>query len=45
MYSFLLRHVGPRWSFWLTAGWYVVLIILVVLTFDGPAADFRYGHL
>ena len=45
MYSFLLRHLGPRSAYWLTGLWYVFLIGLVIFTFTGPAADFRYGRL
>jgi hypothetical protein len=45
MYAFLRRRLGPRAAFWLTALWYACLLVLVVLTFNGPAADFRYGHL
>jgi len=45
MYSFLLTRVGPAWAFRLTAAWYAALILLVILTFTGPAAEFRYGHL
>lgn len=45
MYSFLYRNLGPRWAYWLTAAWYVVLIVLVVLSFTVPAAEFRYGNI
>jgi hypothetical protein len=45
MYSFLLARIGPRAAFWLTTAWYVGLLILVAFTFNGPAAEFRYGHL
>jgi len=45
MYSYLLRLLGPRWAHLLTLVWYVVLIVLVVLTFTVPAAEFRYGNM
>lgn len=45
MYSFLLQRLGARPAYWLTAAWYVGLIVLVILTFTGPAAEFRYGNL
>lgn len=45
MYSFLLRYLGSRRAYWLTAAWYAVLIVLVLLSFTVPAAEFRYGNL
>jgi hypothetical protein len=45
MYGFLLRHLGRRTAFWLTAAWYVSLVLAVLVAFGGPAAEFRYGHL
>lgn len=45
MYSFLLERFGPRVAYWLTVGWYVLLIGLVLLCFTGPAAEFRYGQI
>lgn len=45
MYSFLLRRFGPVPAWWLTLAWYVVLIILVILSFAVPEAEFRYGNI
>jgi len=45
MYAFLLRRFGQRVAYWLTLLWYVALLILVILSFAVPEAEFRYGHL
>lgn len=45
MYGFLLRHLGSRPAYWLTLLWYVALMILVILAFAAPEAEFRYGRI
>lgn len=45
MYQFLLDRFGPRAAHWGTVAWYAVLLALVFLSFNTPAAEFRYGHL
>jgi hypothetical protein len=45
MYAFLLRKFGSRAAYWLTLLWYVVLMVLVVLAFAVPEAEFRYGRI
>lgn len=45
MYSFLMRRFGPAAAWWLTLAWYVVLTVLVILSFAVPEAEFRYGNI
>lgn len=45
MYFFLLRRLGSTAAWWLTLAWYVVLMILVILSFAVPEAEFRYGSI
>ena len=45
MYRFLLKYVGAELASWLTALWYAILLLLVYVTFSGPAAVFRYGQI
>lgn len=45
MYQFLLDRFGERTARWGTVLWYTLLIVLAALSFNVPAAEFRYGHL
>jgi len=45
MYGFLHRYLGARPAYWLTIAWYLLLLMLVLLSFTVPAAEFRYGNL
>ena len=45
MYAFLLNRFGERIAYWLMVTWYVLLLIVVTLSFSVPAAEFRYGNI
>jgi hypothetical protein len=45
MYGWLLPRVGHRVAVTVTALWYAVLIVLVILLAAEPPADFRYDDL
>ena len=45
MYQFLLDRFGRQVAYWGTLAWFSVLLVLVVLSFSTPAAEFRYANL
>lgn len=45
MYGWLLTRIGHRAAVAVTALWYAVLIVLVILLAAEPPADFRYDDL
>jgi hypothetical protein len=42
MYNYLQRW-GERVAFWGTTLWYVLLLIILILSFSAPPGEFRYG--
>lgn len=44
MYPFLTRFLPPRIAGLLTAGWYAVLVLLVLYYIMLPNGQFRYAH-
>lgn len=45
MYGWLLPRLGRRGAVAVTALWYALLLVLVVLLAVEPPADFRYDDL
>jgi hypothetical protein len=45
MYGWLLPRIGHRTALAVTALWYAILLVLVILLAAEPPMDFRYDDL